>query len=776
MQPGMETTAAQTNSGSNPEAVVTLPENYTSEQVDAILARLSDDQVRQLLIAELRKAASDQAADQTVDEDSGLVSELLNEVEDGSGIAHQRMTAIASNLKNIPADIVRALGRLTEGKGAFHLVWVLTVILLIFLAGFGVEQLFRRWTAHFRKKIESIPPMEGLLKFWSALLKMLPELFSIVIFGLSCLVLSLPFYETSTEKAILLFDACLAGILISRLIAMISRLLCSPEVSVLRLLPLGDSLAEYLHRNLVRLTRYVVFGYLICMLFYEYLIPLDSYITLTIVVGTILMGMIAGLVWKNRSAVAETILKCVPDESEGRQWFKAQFAAIWHILTFVYLFFIWLVWVGRLIVLGPTFDDALIISLLIVPVYLALDRAGQWIVRRSSGQFSRSSQEAAAGPPTEMDARVKIHESRYLQMVIKFVRVIIFCAVLFWLMGIWGVRLPFGEALVKAVFNIFITLVLAHIVWGLISSLISRKLLESGPDEAEGASGEDDEWGAVALGRGHTLLPLLLKFVGSALVVIVTLIVLSSIGIHIGPLLAGAGVLGLAVGFGAQKLVSDVLSGIFYLIDDSFRIGEYMQAGGVSGTVEKITLRNLWLRHHRGMLQIVPFSELGAITNFMRGGMVIKFDLQLPYDTDIDTVRKVVKKVGQAMMEDEEFGPDLIKPPKSQGVKGIADSVMKFGVKFTAKPGTQFVIRRELFKRINEALEKKGIKYAHRKVIVDVEQRVSVADQIDGAPTDDSSGKSESSDLPLNPALKAGGAAALDTILKDEAAAQQSKK
>jgi hypothetical protein len=101
---------------------------------------------------------------------------------------------------------------------------------------------------------------------------------------------------------------------------------------------------------------------------------------------------------------------------------------------------------------------------------------------------------------------------------------------------------------------------------------------------------------------------------------------------------------------------------------------------------------------------------------------------------------------------------------------------MKFGVKFTAKPGTQFVIRRELFKRINEALEKKGIKYAHRKVIVDVEQRVSVADQIDGTPTDDSSGKSESSDLPLNPALKAGGAAALDTILKDEAAAQQSKK
>jgi small-conductance mechanosensitive channel len=568
----------------------------------------------------------------------------------------------------------------------------------------------------------------------------------------------------------------LAGIIISRLIAMISRMLCSPQVSVLRLLPLDDSSAEYLHRNLVRLTRYVVFGYIVCILFYEYLIPLDSYITLTIVVGTILMVMIAGLVWKNRLNVAETIIKNVPDESEGRHWLKEQFAAIWHILTLVYLFLIWLVWAGRLIIIGPTFDDALIISLLIIPIYLALDQAGQWIVKYSSGLFYRSSREAATGPPTEMNAKVETHESHYVQIAIKLVRVIIFFAVLFWLMGIWGVRLPFGEALVKAVFNILITLVLAHIVWGFISSLISRKLLESGPDAIESASKEDDEWGAATLGRGHTLLPLLLKGVGATMVVIVTLIVLSSIGVHIGPLLAGAGVLGLAIGFGAQKLVSDVLSGIFYLIDDSFRIGEYMQAGGVSGTVEKITLRNLWLRHHRGMLQIVPFSDLGAITNFMRGGMVIKFELQLPYDTDIDTVRKVVKKVGQAMMDDEEFGPDIIKPPKSQGVKGIADSVMRFGVKFTAKPGTQFVIRRELYKRINEALEKKGIKYAYRKVIVDVEPRVSFADQIDGAQTEDSSKKPEPSDPLLNPALQAGGAAALDTILKDEAPTKKSKK
>lgn len=204
----------------------------------------------------------------------------------------------------------------------------------------------------------------------------------------------------------------------------------------------------------------------------------------------------------------------------------------------------------------------------------------------------------------------------------------------------------------------------------------------------------------------------------------VTLTILSSMGVDIGPLLAGAGVLGLAIGFGAQKLVSDVFSGFFYLLDDAFRVGEYLDAGGVSGTVESITLRNVMLRHHRGMLQIVPHSDLGAVTNYMRGGMIVKFNLDFPYDANIDQIRKVIKKVGQAMLKDEEIGKDFIQPVKSGGVREIANSVMTIRVKFTAEPGTHFVLRREAYKRITEALALKGIPYAHRKVIVDIPQPV----------------------------------------------------
>ena len=103
----------------------------------------------------------------------------------------------------------------------------------------------------------------------------------------------------------------------------------------------------------------------------------------------------------------------------------------------------------------------------------------------------------------------------------------------------------------------------------------------------------------------------------------------------------------------------------------------------------------------------------------MRGGLVEKINLQLPYDTDIDKVRKIVKKVGQKLLEDEELGPNFIQPLKSQGVREVGDSVMTFRVKFTAKAGKHFLIRREAIKRITMALEKEGIHYAHRKMIVE---------------------------------------------------------
>jgi small-conductance mechanosensitive channel len=292
-----------------------------------------------------------------------------------------------------------------------------------------------------------------------------------------------------------------------------------------------------------------------------------------------------------------------------------------------------------------------------------------------------------------------------------------------WLMYLWGVEIPYAAIIVKAVFQVIITLTLALLLWRFVSRYIERKLKEVMPEPAEVKEHADDEFGGAAqLGRSYTLLPILRKFAAVTLFIMTSMTIISALGVHIAPLLAGAGVVGLAIGFGAQKMVSDVLSGIFYLFDDAFRVGEYIQAGGQVGTVEAITLRNVMLRHHRGMLQIVPHSDLGGITNFMRGGIIVKFNLEFPYDADVDQIRKIIKKVGQAMLEDPELGPGFILPVKSQGVYEITNSVMVIRVKFTARPGRQFLIRREAYRLITEALAAKGIHYAHRRVIVEVPQ------------------------------------------------------
>lgn len=187
---------------------------------------------------------------------------------------------------------------------------------------------------------------------------------------------------------------------------------------------------------------------------------------------------------------------------------------------------------------------------------------------------------------------------------------------------------------------------------------------------------------------------------------------------QIAPLLAGAGVVGIAVGFGSQKLVQDVISGIFFLWDDAFRKGEYIEAGGLKGTVEYISIRSMRLRHHLGAVQTLPYSEISTIRNLSRDWATMKLEIRLPYSTDIDKVRKIIKKVGRRMLENEEYGSKMILPLKSQGVGRVEESTLIVRMKFTCQPGEQWVIRREAYRLVKEALESHDIHFAHREVKV----------------------------------------------------------
>lgn len=205
---------------------------------------------------------------------------------------------------------------------------------------------------------------------------------------------------------------------------------------------------------------------------------------------------------------------------------------------------------------------------------------------------------------------------------------------------------------------------------------------------------------------------------GITIVVLATLVALSELGVNIGPLLAGAGVFGLAISFGSQALVRDIVSGIFFLTDDAFRLGEYIDTGRLKGTVEKISMRSLRLRHQNGQIHTIPFGQLTSITNFSRDWQTVKFNVRLARDTDLEKARKAVKQIGQDMMKDPELSKELLLPLKLQGVAEITDNAIVARLKFTVRPTNPSGIQREALKRLYKEFGEKGIDFASGTVIV----------------------------------------------------------
>ncbi len=245
----------------------------------------------------------------------------------------------------------------------------------------------------------------------------------------------------------------------------------------------------------------------------------------------------------------------------------------------------------------------------------------------------------------------------------------------------------------------------ANVVWILVRTTIDHRLKRIGPHDAHVAASNPNA-------RLLTLLPLLRTTAAVMLGVLLVLSSLWALGIEITPLLAGAGVIGLAVGFGAQALVRDVIAGIFFLAEDVFRVGEYVESGTITkGTVERITLRTVALRHHNGPLHFVPYGSLGTVRNNSRDWVIEKFNLPLPIDVDSEKIRKLIKKIGQDMMKDPEIGPLLREPLKSKLAR-IDPGVKVFRCKFQTAPGNQFDVRAQAFKRIEMELRTLGIGFA----------------------------------------------------------------
>ncbi|MGR9346256.1 mechanosensitive ion channel family protein [Rhizobium leguminosarum] len=274
---------------------------------------------------------------------------------------------------------------------------------------------------------------------------------------------------------------------------------------------------------------------------------------------------------------------------------------------------------------------------------------------------------------------------------------------------LWATPLALGlgfelQSVAREALQIAVIALVAAFLWNVVGAVTARASIKGRP----AFDGDKDKLEAPRSRLG-TIVPLLSVVGKSSILILALLSALVSLGINVWPLITGLSVFGLAIGFGSQTLVKDVVSGLFFLIDDAFRFGEYIETSGAKGTVEKISIRSVSLRSSRGSIATVPYGQIGKIQNFSRDWAIEKLTFRVSFDTDVELIRKLFKKIGQDIAADPELAPDLIEPFKSKGIGEVEDGTLIIKAAFTAKPGKQSMIRRAVLTAVQNAFRENGI-------------------------------------------------------------------
>ncbi len=209
--------------------------------------------------------------------------------------------------------------------------------------------------------------------------------------------------------------------------------------------------------------------------------------------------------------------------------------------------------------------------------------------------------------------------------------------------------------------------------------------------------------------RSSVLSKFLSTAIGSAIVIAAIFMILSEIGLDITPLLAGAGVIGIAIGFGAQSLIKDFLNGLFIILEDYYSKGDVVRIAGVAGLVEEVNLRRTILRDLDGIVHIIPNGEIKIASNFTRNWSRVNLNIPVAYGEDLDHVIEVINRVGEELAKDETFGPMIIGTPKVLRVDNFGDSAIEIKVLGETKPIKQWDVMGQLRQRIKKAFDEEGI-------------------------------------------------------------------
>lgn len=473
------------------------------------------------------------------------------------------------------------------------------------------------------------------------------------------------------------------------------RMLLQSEHQGLRLLAIDANEARFWNRWIGKLISLVGYGLMT-------LVPLiNLYLSKTLgeAVGTLITllayAYATTVVLKHRSRL-RMIIELRANNTEGgiAQVLLKMLSRSWHLLAIAYFSLV-------LILTFTRPEDALPFVLLATIQSIAAIVAGlllSTLLGQTLGRRLTLSDELKHKLPM-LESRI----NSYLPNALYFLRAVLFVFVAMLILGAWGAFnisdwfvSDTGRMLVGKIIAIAVILTVAFAAWVILASVIEHKL------NPETGTGEPSP-------RIKTLLALFRNAAAIALITMTGMVVLSEVGINIGPLIAGAGVLGLAIGFGSQKLVQDIITGIFIQLENAMNTGDIVTVGGITGVAERLSIRSVGIRDLNGTYHLIPFSSVDTVSNYMRDFGYHVGIYGIAYRESIDEAIIHLQNAFEELAADEENKNKILEPIEISGVTALADSSVNIRVRIKTTPGDQFSVGRAYNRLVKIHFDNAGI-------------------------------------------------------------------
>ena len=601
------------------------------------ISDLTDKEVRTLLLQKLE--SDEQAAAKATPAFNPAIA--MFRLQRTAGKLQNELSAILGAYDELPGVFAEAIHRFGEAGKGQSTGWFFLGFIISIAAGFAVEMLVKIKGRSAIVGVTDARPESLFGKLSTLSIAAMWEAIGIAVFAATASTLYLIAFEADAQHRITFFFY-LAATIIFRIALMASRFFFSPKRPHLRISTFDDPTAQAFHTSAATTVAFGSFGFFSCALIGTLGIHGHGHNLLLLMIGTLTTAGLMTTVLQGRSAITADLMadRLAPSKTSA-------FAALWPLILAGLILLIWISLVIIELSTGPVPYGGRLLTIALLIIVPLLDAA----MSREANRLS----DVAEGEQAA---------------ILRAARLIIAFGTLIVIAGAWRLD-PLGMAqeegsLASAVWQVGITLIVTFVLWQTLRIAIDRRIRIEDDIAAAESKHEEMEIGGTGLPRIRTLLPLFKRTSQIIIGTISTMIVLAALGVDIAPVLAGAGVIGIAIGFGSQTLVRDIVSGVFFLFDDAFRLGEYIDVGEVKGSVEKMSIRSLQLRHHRGMVHTVPFGEIKTLTNYSRDWVIMKLKFRVPFDTDVEKVRKLFKKAGQQLLEDPDVGEDFLQPFKSQ--------------------------------------------------------------------------------------------------------------